>query len=365
MPISHEIEIGFTDFVYINEEILFCNIFSGDIVKLDLERDEFVIETSIGKIDNQNKMQYGLIEKCDDNLIFIPRNSTKILVYNLEEKSKRYIELKQFGEKFYKPLFLSACRHKDDLFLIPGRYPFIVKMHVKTFQIQYINFDSNFSEFIGELYFQSNALMVDGKLFVLSAKENVLMVIDENGLQESIRLNSEWFGVLSMLKWEDNIILAGFSSKILMINLKTFMDKEIDCYMNDERPKNGIGKLVLCGDTVLAIAINQPIIYEVSAKNGCLCKWLEYNTSGINSSVLDRFTKCDILGAEVIGNRILMYSTIRNSIIEINIQTKEIKYHDTFSWELQNKQNYLREYLKELKIINEDKMTLEQFLRLI
>ena len=116
----------------------FCHVYYNALCRLDLESNEIVIE-SLFPAEDSVFGKYGNILYFEEKLILSPRNSVKILIYDL--KSKDYTEINL--SKNYKcediniNLFTNAFIYKNEAFFIPGTYKAIVKMDLKTLELTY------------------------------------------------------------------------------------------------------------------------------------------------------------------------------------------------------------------------------------
>lgn len=358
MELSHE--VGFINYINVDGRMWFCNIFSGIIVSLDLETDEVFYEVETEKNSISSKMQYGLAEMVGDEIYFIPRNATRIFVYNVKDKSSFYIELGKMNVPCGKPLFLGVCRKDKFLYLIPGRNTSIVRLDIETRKITHY-----FIEGVekGELLSNGSVALVGDKLIVGKRDGKSFLVLDiTEGKQFVYPVCRNCIKPLCALTVDNMVVFAGFGREILVYDVSDQTVSLMDSYYDCVEPREGIGQLLGNEKNIFAIAINQPIIYKISLENRVITKWIEFEWGNKEHSVFDRFTKCDVIGAKVVDDKIVLYSTVRNSIIEINIASKEIKYHDEFIWEKANRQAYANECLNNNLLVSEGTVTLKDYI---
>lgn len=354
-------ELGFVDFAIVEDDLWFCNVFTGDIICLDLETDVFLCKGSTNVTREKRKMQYGLVELVNGKLYFLPRNATKIFVYNIEQKLGCTIELEKYSDTYEKPLFISMCRKDNMLFLVPGRYSCLVGVNTDTDTLEYYSLGVRKGK--KEMFTNCNAVVNGNEIIVYKNNSNTLLSFDCVGKnQKSIPIESRGFRALSSLTFAREIVYAGFGSEILIYNKANQKIDIIDYYDECEKPVEGVGQLLCYGNLIFAIALNQPIIYEVSLENRNLKEWIKFDWGDKKNEAWDLFTKCDIIGARIIEDRMILYSTIRNSIIEIDAQTKEIRYHDKFFWQKENKKKFVNDYIKRNSLIREGDISLNDFL---
>lgn len=347
--------IGFTDFEMIQEKLYFCDIFTGNIVSVDLEENIFSI---LYMPDASKKMQYGIVMKTGDKLLFIPRNATSILKFDIKSHECNIIELDN-SELSGKPFFIDICQIEKKIYLIPGRYSNIVELDINTFSLDYFPIEKKNTE-----------LFTGCKVFV--DKSNIIIFRNNgNGLlnynierkeENEYELNLREFKALCVIATDDKLIYSGFGKKVLLLDKSAQKLKWIDTYKGCEEPKEGICHMLKYQNGIYLIALNQPVIYLLSLDYMEITKFAEFSWGQGDVDVWSMFTKCDVLGAKLYKDTIILYSSIRKSIIEINLETKKISYHDTFKWETGNYNEILKRKIKKEFVIQEGIVTIEDFI---
>lgn len=352
-------KVGFCGFSALNSKIYFSDIFSGQIVSFDIENQTYRLDRMNLEMESNRSMMYGKVVIDGNKAYFAPRNATDILIYNIENGSCRNIELKCLSEKCGKPLFIDMVRIENKLFLIPGRYPAIVEFNL-------LNNDIRLHE-TGEknsLYTNCNVI-VDGKeIYIYRNNVNKLCIFSvEDYKFKEIQLDQKKNNVLAALEFENKMIFAGFGDKLMVVDKVTHRLNFIDTYMDCLKPEVGFGQLVISDNDVYAIALNQPVIYKVDVTKQKIQKYIEFSWGDFSKETWEMFTKCDVLYADVIDNKLIFFSTMRNSIIEVDFRNDSLKYYDKADWS--NKAEYINEMAKKNIIIKESLISLTDFIEII
>lgn len=128
--------VSFFDICFDENYGWFCDAYTSILYKLDLLTNIITVEAAIPVYKN---MQYGFIAKWNDLLVLAPRAATQIMVYHIKENVFREIELEidRIGEKEVFNLFSGVHIFDDSAYLIPGRFPAIVRLDLHTFGVEY------------------------------------------------------------------------------------------------------------------------------------------------------------------------------------------------------------------------------------
>lgn len=355
---SHIANIGFMDFAEIDGNIFFCDVFTGKIIELNLEKREFSIINQSSSMTGVRKMQYGSIEIVGFKLYFAPRNATSIIILDVTKKTINYVELKD-AEKACKPLFVSTCNIKNTVYFIPGRYDSIVSIDVMSDEICYYPIKKKTQT----LLTNCNTLLYKDNIIIYKYKCNEILFFDTNKkIQRVENYDLNNFRALAALKVDNILVYAGFDERILLFNENNKDIEWIDNYEQCEKPKFGIGQLIICKEEIYAFSINSPVIYKISLQFKKITKFMEYNWENEQQSVWEIFTKCDVLGCNMYSNHILFYSTIKNCIIDIDTDTKKMVYLNNIEWNKDNKKQYIETIMKENSFIYEGNISLIDYI---
>lgn len=85
----------------------------------------------------------GIIE-YQSKIYMFPNNAQGIIVYEMETEQFRTVDIKKYGSQH---IFRGAYRKGDVVYAMPYRYPYVIKMDLKTEEIKYISgFTKEYSE---------------------------------------------------------------------------------------------------------------------------------------------------------------------------------------------------------------------------
>ena len=355
-------QIGFFDFVVIGNEIWFYNTFDKSIVSVNLNKNEYKLEALDELAYGAGKMHYGTMMLVKEKLFFMPRNETRILIFDIEKKRIDYIELDQVGCGFEKPLFVSMCLKNNSLLMVPGRYPFFAEVDIKTGEVNYYATEAKRNSKRIGLYTNCN-VVTDKRFAIVYTQGTGLTFFDfETKKQHIIKLDNMYFEALSALKVDNSILFAGDTDTITIYNLNENTTELIEEYVDCSPPREGFAKLLSYKDDIYALALNQSVIYVLSIRTKTIREWIRFDWGHENRAVWEYFTQCDIIGAKIWNDSLLMYSTLRNCIIEISFLSKRIRYYDRLVWQEKNKTEFINKQIEENKTTIEGTIRLEEFI---
>ncbi len=347
-------DLGFVEFISYNGKIYFDDIFTGNIVCLDLAEDVFEV---LSQGNQYGKMQYGALKCSGNNLIFAPRNATNILIYNIETDKMGSVDL-DLEKIDGKPLFLNIVSHENQLYFIPGKYASIITLNNKTFATEYIGVNKE----IGRMFSSCNGWIEHNKICVLANDGTIVKADCEKGTIEEKRISMIGLTPLTSLDYGEKQIFAGFGPKIMILAKEEDEIQWIDTYKNCEEPKEGYCNLLCIDQEIYMVVINQPKIYKLSLQTKEISQFIDFEWGRKDLTIWNKFTKCDVVGAGVLGKSLLIYSTVRNAILEINVDTKEVRYHDYFRQEETNRNKRIQEFIKNAGTTIEGVISLREFL---
>jgi hypothetical protein len=354
-----ENKVGFCGFAAFNKIIYFSDVFTGRIVEYDYKNASYEIKCLKAYMDSNSKMQYGKVIIIGSKVYFSPRNATEILIYDFESDESLKIALKCYGEKFGKPLFIDMVHINNKLFFIPGRYPAIVELDLESDNISLHETGESTT-----LFTNCNVLFDDDNLYIYVNEKNMLSVFNTNDYTFcDIFLKEKSIYALAALEYEDKYLYAGLGEKILVVDKKNKNFYHIDKYIDCTSPELGFGQMILYKDNVFAFAMNQPIIYMVNLKEKTIHRFKDFSWNGASKDIWEKFTKCDVLCANIVDDAMVFYSSMRNSIIEYDFKTDTFLYHDEPKWK--NKAEYVNEIRKKDIVLKEGTVSLTDFIETI
>jgi len=130
--------VSFFDICFDGNLGWFCDVYTSTLYKLDILTNTITVEAAIPGCGN---MQYGFIAKWKDILILAPRAAEKIMMYHIKKCSFTEVKLdtERMGERDIFNLFSGVHIFDDSAYLIPGRFPAIVRLDLHTFEIEYFD----------------------------------------------------------------------------------------------------------------------------------------------------------------------------------------------------------------------------------
>lgn len=136
---------AFHDIVVVGDIAWYYDIYHGAILRFDIEKRKTTLEVIFPDNSGEKLSKlYSSIGYWNNILILVYDN---ILLYDIERKVFRNVELNLEGwkqEDIYC-LFSGLTVYKDCVYFFPGRYHSIVRLNLKTLEVQY------FSEWYQEL----------------------------------------------------------------------------------------------------------------------------------------------------------------------------------------------------------------------
>lgn len=133
--------LSFFDICFDDTEGWFPDAYTNTLYKIDLVTNAISVEAAIPTGNDIKDAQYGFSAKWKNLLVLAPRSEDKIAIYNIVEKIFRTVPLDieyMKGRKIYN-LFSGIHIFQDYAYLIPGRFPAIVRLDLHTFEITYID----------------------------------------------------------------------------------------------------------------------------------------------------------------------------------------------------------------------------------
>jgi len=173
-----KIKILTEDCIRVDDRIYF---FAKDWNALYTANLEIGITEYIGSIPEENFRQKRLcagIVYHKNCLILVPMTAKKIWIYNLKSRNWIGIERKYVtGNERHCEIF-RAAEYKDDIFFIGSNYPFIIRMNMDSYQLEYFGEPYAFLDSAkkdGECYFRSDFSINKNQLLVASCLNNYVL----------------------------------------------------------------------------------------------------------------------------------------------------------------------------------------------
>lgn len=231
----------------------FCDIYTNALCRVNVDTAEISLETMIPFDGDNRPFQYGFIAGLEDVLILAPRVSTAVMLYNITDKEFQRVEIdRQFIEKVGAfNLFSGVEIYDGNAYLIPGRFPGILKLDLSTFEITYLEdwyepLRQTITDFdAGRVIFARCRCRCGNKLYLPSWQNNKLMIFDLETEKYSFWEVPVFGEMLSDLCITNDALWVALrnSNKIVKINGK----EETESIVIPELEGTGIAFIACCG----------------------------------------------------------------------------------------------------------------------
>ncbi len=167
------------DFCIKDRKVLFVARDMNLICELDLDRG---ITDILGNIPSERIMMQRAVSKIDiwkNEIIFVPLNSDKIMIYNTEKQEWSDIAVDAKCERLK---FFQTILFEDVLFLFGSLYPSIIKLDLITKQLTYYEemFNELPEDFVekGKAFFRCDYATVGSKVYFATCCGNLVLEFD-------------------------------------------------------------------------------------------------------------------------------------------------------------------------------------------
>lgn len=137
--ISNIQQLAYFDIAIHGNQAWFCNYLYASVFRMDLSSHKINLETFIPNKENYFEDLYGPIAYYKGNLILAPRRADRILLYNLSQKTFREIpvsmDVMEQNQRY--SLFMDIIVVEDTAYILPCRYPAVLKLNLNTFHVTY------------------------------------------------------------------------------------------------------------------------------------------------------------------------------------------------------------------------------------
>lgn len=359
--------VGFTNYAIAKDAIWFCDIYHSNLLKMQLDTGKINLEMALLPENISGKMQYGPIVCIKDKIILAPRNAGDILVYDIFTKLVVRFCLKKRNIESRKPLFISGFVYREEAFFIPGNYPAIIKVNVKSMLVEY------FENFYYDLPFEirkrdgilcnSNALVIDN-FFVFPIYDSNIFIkiyLDFSGY-EIERIGTHPYKIWSMVSIDEDIWFAGpdgifeylVKKKCIVCHNKAFTRKQL---------MNGIGQIIDYYKELVIIPVNgEKIILFHTQKNECT-EFEDYTMPiSANDNGKHVLTGSNIICLGKINDDVLcIFSTFENEICLINLKNHLIRHYEGILGR-QSIDQLIELYITHTQILNETDIKLNEYI---
>lgn len=164
---------------------------TGKCVFLDIFEDQPI----------NKKRLHSCAKWIGNKIYFIPDSANKIAIYNLTNKCQESIDIPKprVQYEFYKRNFnfIDAVEYGDYLWLLPCTYPAVLKINIRTHELEIIDSWVNDKEY----YFRTKHCMWDSQAIIANGIDNEVLVVDlEAQSVRIINIGLKNNGVMSIRK---------------------------------------------------------------------------------------------------------------------------------------------------------------------
>ena len=256
----------FLDITSHGNKAWFCNSYFSALFEIDLNSLEFTLLSWLPEEKEMTFQSYSAIAYYEEKLIIAPRNEHRILIYDLEKNKldkEIPIDVSIMGdESNVFNLFSRIAIIGNFAYILPGRYPAIIKLNLVDYSISLIDdwYKSNKDAVVdeGRTIFSTAGTMHDdillpfwqvGRMLIFHAKEENWDVVQTPQYEKFI------FDIAT----RDNE--AYVSSCIKNTICKIEQNKAVEWLDLDQYPKSGEGILRIC------LADNEMIVFPSRGKS--------------------------------------------------------------------------------------------------
>lgn len=179
-------KLRYYGYVEINDDIWFANQFFNALIKLNKLTGKIQIVDKFPDYEIGCIGLYSTVLRVDENLIFVPNKSEKIVAFNIKTKkfSIAPLDLDKVGKKeFY---FLNAYVYKQYVYMFPVEADCLIRYNVVENTIKYIFFPNAISVLKLKIYFIKQYEVIDKKIYIPFAELNAIAIF--NPQNEDLRI---------------------------------------------------------------------------------------------------------------------------------------------------------------------------------
>lgn len=267
--------ISMHDYVVIGQYAYFFSLNYNGLYKLDISNKKLEFIGSAPEEGYYRRHLYGAITECNGKLYMPPMNGEEIAVYDVNNNTFEKIKLRYPAEgvpsKFY-----GAITHKEKVFLIPARYPYLIVIDSITGDVEYVNAWvqlMNVPSDYSELYVKNGYFIRNGKLYMASMVDNSLIKISIDTYDaEVVPIECGTDGFMDMCEDVDGEhiwFIQRTKSSIIKWNEHSGESMEYSCFP-EEYVNNGFPFINILdgGDYVYAIAYQTNMSIEINKSTG-------------------------------------------------------------------------------------------------
>lgn len=295
-------------------------------IKAELDKSRFLYSDSV---------------TVDDFIVYAPNRADNICVFYPDSKSFKYIKIDSDIFPSNQGKF-SKCIHYDGkVFFIPQQIPYIIKLNIETFELEYIDLRVN----TGDVFFKKGCCVDNNIVYIPSIINKCYYVLDmDTGRTDKVELDAPIKGVWSIAKYKDDLwMISHPESYILKVDLKTNETMCISQFPQDVDIKDyGFAMSFIKDGFYYACPVKSNSFVRVN----CL-------TGEVEKVVMNDFIEnnCEYMYADIVEDKLyfykyksdenIFYSNGKHLVLDIeNLTTKEQ------DWKILNRNEYMVDTFK-------------------
>lgn len=318
---NNEIKFTFDKLCFHEEDAWFIDINFGLLCKLDIESGKVGLIKKI-PLTSGLIMQYRRMVSYKDLLVLIPYNSQYLLLYSVIEDRFESIRIENAAmDNPGQMMFSDAYVYKNNVFLIPARYPSIVKMNVDTRELCYFHdwgkeetYNKNRNLFSG------NVLGKDNVLYVPYWQSYKVLKIDMDKSEfETIHPGPKGNGICAICHGKDSIILGAKDRlQIIKISLDGYKCEKVKDIVTSGINFAGAAYISKCEKDYLIYPLNGNQIVKVNEEDDAVSVIHQWELEIIDDCKKYAFANLVFLGFEEHNNIIYSYSQYEGKLLAVN-----------------------------------------------
>lgn len=326
-------QMSFTGMAFHENYGWFCHSVNNVlcICRINLDSKALVLEKAIS-VRGVTEISYGKTAYYDGKLVLVPKNTLTILLYDLNAKDIKQLEIKQeyLSDNKATNVFGNAFIHEKYMFLVPGRYHAIVRLDLSSLKTDY--YDRWYDDFRflinnhNKVIFSSESIQIENDILLVFWQGNKIMKFHMyDGSYEILEIGDCESAYSSICYDEKGCWIA--DKKVPQIYWTENNSKCVSCIKNFpvefeykngihhiEKIKNGILLFPLCGNMILELNTQTMEVTKFSSLNMEFPNQLEVNFEGYSCY------KEKLYMYSQVEKRIFCIDLLNKSICKINCQ---------------------------------------------
>jgi hypothetical protein len=168
----------FENVCMVGDNIYFFSYEVNALFMIDMAANSCEYIGSLKKYDNKIRL-FGDLVYANGKLILVPTSADDFVIYNLEEKTEKYIPIRECIREYYTECkFFAAIPLGADIYFIGCHYPAIVKLNLITEEVTYY---TDWLEEIGEkeqAFFRHDYCIENDTILLACSWTNKVMAFD-------------------------------------------------------------------------------------------------------------------------------------------------------------------------------------------